>query len=124
MTAWTTVGVNLFWQSIKTGAEDSDGDEQTDFEEFAAGTNPVLGAQALPAYVLKIIKLIPITAVNPTIVWDALPGQTYGVQFKDDLNAGTWIDLEGSVVADGPTALKIDFTSNGKPQRFYRVVSP
>jgi Tol biopolymer transport system component len=56
------------------------------------------------------------------ITWPALPGNTYRVQFKNDLVADTWHELAGNVTVLGGQGF---FRDPGPPesQRFYRVVA-
>lgn len=57
---------------------------------------------------------------NPTIAWTAVPGAAYRVQYKDDLNHPTWLDLGTPVTAVGPSAEATDPAR--ERQRFYRVL--
>ena len=68
-----------------------------------------------------VIQSINITAENVTIIWSAVPGQIYRVQFKSDLTQAGWNDLTGDVAPDGNTAQKTDAISADQ-QRFYRVL--
>ena len=56
-----------------------------------------------------------------TLTWDAIPGQSYRVQYKSDLNESVWNDLSGDVVAAGESASKTD-ASGLVEQRFYRIL--
>ncbi len=56
-----------------------------------------------------------------TVVWASIPGATYRVQYKNNLDDPAWTDLPGDVVATGTTAMKTDATVPGIAQRFYRV---
>ena len=56
-----------------------------------------------------------------TVVWASIPGATYRVQYKNNLNDPVWIDLSGNVVATGTVAMKTDATVLGILHRFYRV---
>jgi hypothetical protein len=58
------------------------------------------------------------------LTWSAIPGVTYRVQFKNQLEDAAWTNLPPDVTASGPTASKAD--PLGPTQRFYRVlvVSP
>jgi uncharacterized repeat protein (TIGR01451 family) len=65
-----------------------------------------------------------LTESTITFSWDAIDGQTYQVQFTDDLTTGDWTDLT-EVTASGPTASFIDAIVSDAgpiPQRFYRVL--
>ena len=55
-----------------------------------------------------------------TVIWSAIPGQAYQLQFKTNLADATWNDLLPGVTASGPTAAKTD-AIGADPQRFYRV---
>jgi hypothetical protein len=54
-----------------------------------------------------------------TLTWSALPGKTYRVQYKNDLDEVDWIDLLPDVTAESTTASKSDPIGNS--QRYYRV---
>lgn len=57
-----------------------------------------------------------------TLTWSAQSGQSYRVQFKNDLGDGEWNNLPGDVMAAGPSASKTDSNLAGIIQRFYRVI--
>ena len=59
---------------------------------------------------------------GPTISWTVSPGQTYSVEYKDDLNAGNWQAVPGSVTIVGNQGCLTDATLTAG-HRFYRVVS-
>ena len=58
----------------------------------------------------------------PIISWTVSPGQTYSVEYKDDLNAGNWQAVPGSVTIVGNQGCLTDTTLTAG-HRFYRVVS-
>jgi hypothetical protein len=54
--------------------------------------------------------------------WPAAPGQTYHVQYKDNLSDSNWQDVTEKVTITGNTA----FLTDPEPvasRRFYRVVA-
>jgi hypothetical protein len=55
-----------------------------------------------------------------TITWTSIAGQTYRVQYKNNLDDPTWTDLAPDVTASGSTASTTDTTTS---QRFYRVAA-
>lgn len=57
-----------------------------------------------------------------TIGWPALPGKTYRVQYKDNLDDATWQDVTGTVTIVGNTGFLTDTAPSGG-QRFYRVIT-
>ncbi len=54
------------------------------------------------------------------LVWEAIPGRSYRVQYRTDLAGTNWTDLPGDVVANSSTAVKTDAVA--ARQRFYRVL--
>jgi hypothetical protein len=66
--------------------------------------------------------LLPLTfagTTNVVITWSTVSNGLYRVQYKSDLNATTWTDLIGDVLASGSTASKTDIKT--ATNRFYRV---
>jgi hypothetical protein len=57
-----------------------------------------------------------------TISWPALPGESYRVQYKDNLDDPTWQDVTGTVTIVGNTGFLTDLAP-AAGQRFYRVVT-
>jgi hypothetical protein len=62
-----------------------------------------------------------VVAGTVTLSWCAIPGRSYRVLFKSDLNAPEWTPLSGDILATGNMAAKAD-ASNAARQRYYRVV--
>jgi len=56
-----------------------------------------------------------------TINWPNRPGETYHVQYKNDLDAAAWQETGGTVILTGNQAQLTDPSPAGSP-RFYRVV--
>ena len=76
---------------------------------------------------IGVVAPLTITSISVSngsiaIVWNAIPGQTYRVQYKDDLGESGWSPLGPDVIASGSVATKTD--SIGTGQRFYRVALP
>jgi Tol biopolymer transport system component len=106
--------VTYFGNLSRNGAGDFDADGHSDHEEFLAGTNPTSDA--------SILRVISISAPGTTtrqLVWSAVPGRTYAVQYRDSLE-GSWSTLAGTVRAASSTAGRLDTTAAAG--RFYRVV--
>ena len=68
----------------------------------------------------------PTLAINGnqiSISFQTIPGKTYRVEYKDDLNAATWQRLTNQDYAAGPaTSLTVNDDMTGRSQRFYRIV--
>jgi D-alanyl-D-alanine carboxypeptidase len=62
-----------------------------------------------------------LTNNNLTLSWNASAGLTYRVQFKTNLNDVLWQTLGTDVTATSTTCSKLDNSSPGDPQRFYRI---
>lgn len=67
---------------------------------------------------------VPLTiepsGTNIIISWLGTPGQTYQIEFKNDLNAALWTPLSNPVTGTGaPLVFTNDIT--GSPQRFFRL---
>ncbi len=99
----------------RDGYGDFDGDGVRDLEEFRAGTDPTNQGS-----VLRVISISSPSSDVVNLVWASVPGRSYQVQFKDDLNEAGWSFLPGIVVATSTTAVSQD--SQPSPHRFYRVV--
>lgn len=93
------------------------------------GTTSQGGANGLGTIFQLSVPLPPViktpTRTNGTVtlVWSAVAGQTYQVQYADDLTLNDWSDLTNSVVATNGLMTATD--SNGiasSAQRFYRIV--
>jgi len=105
----------FFGDLSRDGQADFDGDGVSDRDEFRAGTQPtdrdsVLACEAVVA-----------GDGRTEISWDAAPGRAYRVEFKDDLSAPAWTDLDVTVNILGSRARITDATAGGVRQRFYRV---
>jgi Tol biopolymer transport system component len=112
---WTYFG-NL----DRDGKADYDGDGLSDRAEFVAGTNPINDAS-----VLRVFLLTSVQTGGTWIYWHAVAGKSYTVQYKNALTDPEWSSLAGTVMAEGPVALKLDDFGVPTTQRYYRVrVSP
>jgi hypothetical protein len=55
------------------------------------------------------------------LTWNAVAGQSYRVQYKSNLAAPNWIDLQPDVTATGSTVSVADAPASG-PQGYYRIL--
>ncbi len=60
------------------------------------------------------------SAGQPSLIWPAVAGKTYRVQFKDDLSQASWQDAPGSVTINGTQASYTDPAPGVK--RYFRIV--
>lgn len=98
------------------GSEDTDQDGLTDRQEYLAGTDPTNRGS-----VLRVLQVVPITGGPRIVVWSAIPGRDYRVQYKDRVTDPNWSELPFVVTAATTTGHFVDNTASGVAQRFYRV---
>ena len=65
----------------RDGAADFDGDGSTDLAEFRAGTNPADNSSVFRAFTLST----PDPANGLVVLWSAVSGRTYRVQYKNGI---------------------------------------
>ena len=66
------------------------------------------------------IKAIAVSQDIVTLTWSAIPGQTYRVEYKTNLNDTAWVPLSGDVISADETASKADAVSSA--ECFYHIV--
>ncbi len=106
-----------FGTLARDGSGDFDGDGRTDLQEFQAGTDPTNSGS-----ILRALTVAPQGGGATKVLWSAVPGKRYQVQFKDDLAGSGWNTLPGATLANGTTASLLDDSAGQHPRRFYRVV--
>jgi hypothetical protein len=74
------------------------------------------------AFAFLYAAITATNGVSPTISWPVSSGQTYSVEYKDDLNDANWHPVSGSVTIIGNQGYLTD-TPLTSEHRFYRVVS-
>ena len=110
---WEMAG---FGNLSRDGTGDFDGDGVSDKLEFLAGTDPTNGGS-----VLRVLKITRLVGGGTTLIWSAVPGRNYRVEFKAGLADAGWTDLPGPVTLNGSTGSAFDATASGQAQRYYRV---
>jgi Tol biopolymer transport system component len=108
-----------FGDLSRDGSGDFDGDGQSDLTEYGAGTNPADQLSLFRAFTLSNLN----SANGVTVLWSAIPGRPYRVQYKEGLEQQSWTDLAGDVVATSSTGVKVDSTASTAAQRFYRIMA-
>ncbi|MBI1178145.1 hypothetical protein GC207_11985 [bacterium] len=106
-----------FGTLARDGSGDFDNDGVSDHDEFVAGTNPTNDHS-----VLEALTVYASSSSEPQILWSAIPGRTYRVQYKDDFNVAGWTNLPGDVRATSSTGMRLDDSGTAGEKRFYRVL--
>jgi Tol biopolymer transport system component len=101
----------------RDGSGDYDNDGQTDRQEFLTGTDPTNNGS-----VLRVITIARASGGPVTLLWSAVPGKLYSVQFKDDVTSSNWTTLAQNIRASSSAASTLDSTTSGIGNRFYRVL--
>ena len=69
---------------------------------------------------LPVPVSIQISGTNIFLNWSAVPGQTYQLEYKDDLTAPTWTPMGDPVTGTGGTMI-ITNNFDDSPQRFFHL---
>ena len=70
---------------------------------------------------MRVAAAWPNLADGVLVLWNAVPGRTYRVQYKDGIDDPNWNDVPGDVFATGATATKLEVAAQTAAKRFYRV---
>ena len=72
---------------------------------------------------LQITSIARLATGSVRLTWNAVPGWTYRVQFRDRVSGGIWNDSGGPITATEPTA-SADVAIGASGERYYRIVTP
>jgi predicted RecA/RadA family phage recombinase len=100
--------------SGRTQATDTDGDSQTDYAEFIAGTNPNDGASTF-----EVPPPQPESNGSVRLEWPAVAGRSYRVVSSTDLIS--WAPASDWIRANGSTVSLVLPSQTGSKSYFYRV---
>jgi hypothetical protein len=89
----------------------------------ALGNNNYLNLDHMVVTDLKIRELDVAPGGPPRLTWDAVPGQTYQLQYTTQFPGGDWNNLGGAITATGTTAIATD-PADVTTNRFYRLRLP
>ena len=67
-----------------------------------------------------LIREITIEDGEVTVIWNATPGATYSVEFRDELTSGTWRPVSSAIMTPGLVG-SASIPMGGARQGFYRV---
>lgn len=107
-----------YLETLVEGAEDdSDGDAQSNLQEYLAGTDPTD-----PASNLSITQYITTPGgTMTTLTWQSVPTRNYFIEESLDLSAGSWFDSGLDLVPSDGVATTRVFGNPYEPRRFLRV---
>jgi hypothetical protein len=114
--AWETAH-GLATNNLADAALDLDGDSQSNWQEYIAGTDP--------ADARSYLKIDALTAATTgaTLTFSAISNKTYTVQYTDTLGSGSWSNLV-ELAARTNNATETVFDPAFTPTRAYRLVTP
>ena len=99
---------------------DTDGDGSNDGSEVIAGTDPL---DSTSLFKITSISKAPDTG-DVTLTWKSVPGKNYRLEYSQDLEAGSWLAVDGGVIipSGGTTTSYTDTAPPaGGVSRFYRA---
>ncbi len=113
--AWE-IAYGLDPNSANDAAFDADGDGASNLAEYMAATDPFSAADHLQ------LGLRHGDDHEVVISFEAMPGNTYLLQYQDQMSGATWQDLQQVGPVDSPQVVQIiDPMGAGSSRRFYRL---
>ncbi|MBM3844970.1 MAG: hypothetical protein FJ405_01620, partial [Verrucomicrobia bacterium] len=99
-------------------AQDTDGDNHTNLQEFQAGTNPKDKTSFLK------IDSISVSANGASIGFLGQSNRVYTLQFRDDLGQGNWQNLGNVGGTTSQRPLIVIDPNREADERYYRLLAP
>ena len=97
-------------------ADDADRDGMTNLQEYLAGTDPTNSDSVFRVQ----ISVAAMSGNNALLIWPAVPGKSYRVQYKNDLSDPVWLDAAGNAAVTGNQA---SFTTPAvSAMSYFRIV--
>jgi Tol biopolymer transport system component len=98
---------------LSLASDDADGDGASNLQEYLAGTSPIDST--------SVFRLSAATPANSkmNLIWPAVPGKSYQVQYKTNLNDPVWLTAPGGVWVMGSQGYYL--APAAQPHSFYRV---
>jgi hypothetical protein len=115
----TVSGAGLIqWATVNTNANTTNA---VSVRVFDNGT-PSLSATGTFNVIVRsapVLQTPVLSTTNVTLTWTTIPGTSYRLEFKTNLNFTNWVAVAGDVSAIGATASKPDAFTNSA--RFHRI---
>jgi hypothetical protein len=101
----------------RDGSGDFDDDGRSNLEEFRSGTDPTNQD--------SVLRVLTVTRAGggTTVFWQANPGRSYRVEYKNSLTDSEWQSVSGEIRLSGSTGYVLDSSASSTAQRFYRAVA-
>jgi Tol biopolymer transport system component len=98
---------------LSRASDDADGDGVSNLQEYLAGTDPTNPT--------SVFRLWAATPANSTmnLTWPAVPGKSYQIQYKTNLDDPVWLTAPGNVWVMGSQGYYL--VPAAQPHSFYRV---
>jgi Tol biopolymer transport system component len=98
---------------LSRASDDADGDGVSNLQEYLAGTDPTN-----PTSVFRLWAAAPANSTM-NLTWPAVPGKSYQIQYKTNLDDPVWLTAPGNVWVMGGQGYYL--APAATPSSFYRV---
>jgi len=109
-------GQTIAFQSLASDLIAADFNRRSDVFAYR-----LVSTNSVPAFQVVIVP-----GANPSqtcqLTWPVVPGKSYRVQFKNNVDDATWQDFSGGIVIVGNQGW-LDHSTSGAATRYYRVVA-
>jgi hypothetical protein len=101
-----------------SGNNDSDGDGQTDLEEYLAGTDPLDAKDFLGP--LKLI--VALDSSSRTLQWPTKKNYSYRIETRHSFGGSSnWVQLDGTLATGSGATASVTLPSSVDSETYYRV---
>ncbi|MEP6662022.1 MAG: reprolysin-like metallopeptidase [Verrucomicrobiota bacterium] len=117
-TVFNGISPNGTWSLYIT--DDSTGDSGSldgGWQLNVTTSSPICCTSDTPSFIQSVTR----SGSSVTLVWTAIPGRTYQLQYTTSLNPISWMPVAGNIMAVNTTATKTDPGAT-TDERYYRIV--
>jgi hypothetical protein len=122
-TPYSSGGISIDFRS-SGGADTMDVDDVV-VNALPAGLPAGLAqSQVVPRQTFfPVIESVRVADGVAVITWTAIPGNTYRLQYTEDISQPEWLDATPDIVATDSSVTATNIVGDA-PKRFYRVLAP